>query len=318
MCDAGPDQFCRWSRHPEYSEPTSWSPESESDAVSESSSDSEFDGEHWPKSWKDPPFEDRLKENLESNEFSSINLSQVPLSVSAVVKAVKSSPNQLLEEAIGFSIMGRNASPLYDLLQKAEEAKLVPSNLYPFHLAASYLDGSNTCCLIFRELSFYAPSAWHPRGEKNNSNDLGHTLLDNLMITILRNHTSVSPGTVDTALRTRHLFPGQEADICGRWDADSQCYQKLLLSGTSTIPSKWKHKFCHTSAQAVYHCIAEMHNTSVNLEAPSGLFLNHCSHCGAKLQLSSLHTLVMTSFYLATAGCQDEDLFGMICCCLVF
>jgi hypothetical protein len=315
MCDSGPCQFCRWSRHQEYYTPPS-SPENESDTASENSSDSEFDREHWPKSWQDPPFEERLKENLESNEFSSINLSQVPLSVSAVVKAVKSSPHQLLEEAIGFSIMGCNISLLYDLLQKAKEVKLVASNLNPFHLATSYLDGSNTCCLIFRELSLHAPSEWQLRGRKNNTNDLGHTLLDNLMITILRNHTSVSPGTVDNALRTRHLFPGQEVDICGRWDADSQCYQELLLSGKSTIPSKWKHKFCHTSAQAVYHCIAEMRNSFVDLEAPSGLFLNYCSHCGAKLQLSSLHTLVMTSFYLATAGCQDEDLFGMICCLL--
>jgi hypothetical protein len=310
-CDVDPDQFCRWSRHQEYS----WTSGNESDAASESSSDCEFDGENWPKSWKDPSFAERLKENLESNDFSSINLSQVPLSVSAVVKTVKSSPNQLLEEAIGFSIMGRNASLLYDLLQKAKEAKLVLSNLYPFHLATSYLDSSKSCCLIFKELHYYAPLEWGPR-EKGCTNDLGHTLLDNLMITILRNHTSVTPGTVDNALRTHHLFPGQEVDICGRWDADSQWYQELLLSGKSTIPSKWKHKFCHTSAQAIYHCIAEMCDLSVNLEAPSGLFLNHCSHCGAKLQLSSLHTLVMTSFYLATAGCQDEDLFGMICCLL--
>lgn len=243
-------------------------------------------------------------------------MGQVPLSVSAVVKAVKSSPNQLLVEAIGFSIMGRSDFLLYDLLQKAIEAKLVPSNLYPFHLAISYLDGSKTCCLILEELFIHTPYEWQPIGNKGNTNDLGHTLLDNLMITILRNHTSVSLGTVDNALRTQYLFPGQEVDICGRWDADSQCYQELVLSGKSTIPSEWKHKFCHTSAQAVYHCIAVMKNYYVDLEAPSGLFLNYCSQCGAKLQLSSLHTLVMTSFYLATAGCPGEDLFGMVSCLL--
>jgi hypothetical protein len=307
LCDAGPCQFCRWSRHlKDY--------EYETDSVSEGSSDSEYDGEHWPEPWKDPPFEERLKENLESNDFSSIKLSQVPLSVSAVVKAVKSSPSHLLEEAIGFSIMGRNASLLYDLLQKAEEVKLAPSNLNPLHLATSYLDGSKACCLILKELFRHAPIEWLARTKNNSINDFSHTILDNLMITILRNHTSVSPGTVDNALRSRHLFIGQEVDICGRWDADSQCYQELLLSGKSTIPLKWKHKFCHTSAQAIYHCIAELNYNAVDLDAPSGLFLNYCSHCGAKLQLSSLHTLVMTSFYLATAGCQDEDLFGMICC----
>ena len=302
MCDAGPYQFCRWSRHYRESD--------------ESSYESESDGEYWPESWKDPPFEERLKENLESNGFSSINLSQVPLSISAVVKAIKSSPNQLLEEAIGFSIMGRNVPLLHDLLQKAQEAEFVPSNLNPFHLATSYLDGSRTCCLILEELFNFAPTEWQRRMVDGYTNDLGHTILDNLMITVLRSHTSVSLGTADNSLKTRHLFPGQEVDICGRWDADSQCYQKLLLSGRSTIPSDWKHKFCHTSAQAVYHCIAKMDANPVRLNAPSGLFLNYCSHCGAKLQLTSLHTLIMTSFYLATAGCKDEDLFGMICCLL--
>ena len=313
--DANPYQFCRWSRHQEYYMSTN-TPASESDNASESSSESEFDGEHWPESWKAPPFDERLKENLESNDFSSISLGQVQLSVSAVVRAVKSSPNELLEEAIGFSIMGRNASLLYDLLQKAKDANLVSSNLNPFHLATSYLDGSKTCCLILNILLDQAPNEWRKEIRRRNSNDLGHTLLDTLMITILRNHTSVSPGTVDSALKRRHIFLGQETDICGRWDADSRCYQELLLSDKSAIPSKWKHKFCHTSAQAVCHCIVVMNNLPINLEAPSSLFLNYCSYCGAKLQLSSLHTLIMTSFYLATAGCENEDLFGAISCLL--
>jgi hypothetical protein len=67
-----------------------------------------------------------------------------------------------------------------------------------------------------------------------NSNELGHTLLDTLMITILRNHTYVSPGTVDNALKRDHIFPGQETDICGRWDADCQCYQEILMEATET------------------------------------------------------------------------------------
>lgn len=283
MCDAGPYQFCRWSRHLDYCDPASPSLENGSDSASESSHESEFDGEYWPKSWKDPPFEERLKENLENNGFSSINLSQMPLSIPTVVKAVKSSPNRLLEEAIGFSIMGRNIPLFNDLLQKAWEVKLVSSNLKIFHLATSYLDGSKTCCLILKELFRCVPFESRLRMRNGYTNDLGHTILDNLMVTILRNHTSVSLGTVDNALKMRYLFPGQEVDICGRWDADSQCYQELLLSSKSTIPSNWKHKFCHTSALTVYHCIAEMNNNSVSLKALSGLFLNHCPHCGAQI-----------------------------------
>jgi hypothetical protein len=317
---ATPYQFCRWSRHPEYElvEYQARAPASELHNVmktAQKSSGSELKGEHWPESWKAPPFEERLKGNLERSDFCSINPSKVPLSMPAVVQAVKESPNELLEEAIGFSIMGRNASLLYDLLRKAKKTNLVSSNLNPFHLATSYLDGSKTCCLILDILFHHAPDEWKKEIRIRNSNDLGHTLLDTLMITILRNHTSVSPDTLDNALKRGHIFPGQETDICGRWDADSRCYQQLLLSGKHAIPSTWKHKFCHTSAQAVCHSIAVMH-FGVDLEAPSGLFLKHCSYCGAKLQLSSLHTLVMTSFYLATAGCENEDLFGAIACLL--
>jgi hypothetical protein len=39
-------------------------------------------------------------------------------------------------------------------------------------------------------------------------------------------------------------------------------------------------------------------------------------HCGAKLRLLPLHTLVVTCFYLGTAGCQNEDLLDVVCCLL--
>lgn len=313
ISDAAPSQLCRWSIHPEYYTPRD--DDSFLSSESEDDPDEETIGPKWPGAWEEPPFEERLRENLESNAFSSINVNHLPMAISAVAKAAKGSPNELLEEAIGFSIMGRNPSLLVNLLQKAERVKLKLSNLYPFHLATSYLDGSRSCCVVLDTLFDHSPAEWR---RVSLVNDLGHTLLDNLMITILRNHTSISPGTIDGALRTDRRFPGQEVDICGRWDADSQCYRELLLGGKSTVPFEWKHKFCHTSAQTVYHCIfiVTKWNSVANLNAPSGLFLKHCTHCGVKLQLLPLHALVLTCFYLGTAGCQNEDLFGMICCLL--
>jgi hypothetical protein len=306
---AAPSQLCCWSIHRDYY--------SASSSECESDPKDEILGPKWPKAWEEPPFQERLRENLESNAFSSINVNHLPMSISAIAKAAKSSSNELLEEAIGFSIIGRNFSLLHDLLMKAKVAKLKISNLYPFHLAASYLDGSRSCCVILNTLLHHAPHKWTREIRRGSYvNDFGHTILDNLMITILRNHSSISPGTIDDALRTDRRFLGQEVDICGRWDADSQCYRELLLNGKFTVPFEWKHKFCHTSAQAIYHCITVLDNYVVNLRAPSGLFLKHCTHCGVKLQLSPLHTLVLTCFYLGTAGCQNEDLFGMICCLL--
>src|ERR1700722_1156823 len=78
----------------------------------------------------------------------------------------------------------------------------------------------------------------------------------------------------------------------------------------------WKHKFCHTSAQTICHCISLITMSPFRLNTPSGIFLRHCSECGLKMQLQPLHTLVMTAFQLASCGCPDEDLFGILACLL--
>ena len=78
--------------------------------------------------------------------------------------------------------------------------------------------------------------------------------------------------------------------------------------------------FCHTSAQAITHCIGSLFSPHwgpyINL--PSGLFLKRCLNetCGLKLQLKPLHTLVVTAVYLAELGSDGENLFGMVACLL--
>jgi hypothetical protein len=47
--------------------------------------------------------------------------------------------------------------------------------------------------------------------------------------------------------------------------------------------------------------------------SPSGLFPRLCPSCGLRMQLPTLHTLVVVSYCLATAGFAEEDLFGAIC-----
>jgi len=306
-----PSQLCRWSIHisqENYETIPSPPPEPFDEPKTSSSM------RPWPETWHHPPFEERLRDNLMHHDFSSINRENLPLAVGVVGEAAERSQDQLLIEALGFSIMGRNPSLVANILRKAIDAELDLEALYPLHLATTYLDGSKSCCQVLHLIGMAVGD-----DRKSYINELGHTVLDNIMITILKNHSSIKPGIVDDALRGELHFSGEQASICGRWDADSDCYRALLASGISTIPFAWKHKFCHTSIQVVCHCIELLASYAIGgfLEStPSGLFLKHCPCCGMKLQLLPLHTLVLTAFYLGNDGCEDEDLFGVICCLL--
>jgi hypothetical protein len=160
------------------------------------------------------------------HDFSSINRENLPLAVGVVGEAAERSQDQLLIEALGFSIMGRNPSLVANMLQKAIDAELDLEALYPLHLATTYLDGSKSCCQVLHLIGMAVGN-----DRKSYINELGHTVLDNIMITILKNHSSIKPGIVDDALRGELDFPGEQASICGRWDADSDCYRALLASG---------------------------------------------------------------------------------------
>jgi hypothetical protein len=303
-----PTPLCRWSIHIlQHDYVALQSPEPEPlDADEDVLKD-------WPTAWHEPSLDQKLQDNLESNDFSSINTNELPIAVGAVATAAQNSPKEIFEEALGFAIIARNPVLVNELLDKQENERYDVSALNPLHLATTYLDGSTSCCQILDILLITLSDAGH---RPSFTDSIGHTVLDNLMITILKNHSSVPPVRVDDALKNAPHFPGQEIDICGRWDADSACYRSLLAAGISTVPSVWKHKFCHTAIQAVCHCIESLGNRFSILGIPSGLFLKHCFSCGAKLQLLPLHALVLTAFYLGQFGSDEEDLFGMICCLL--
>lgn len=275
----------------------------------------------WPKAWHRPQFHEKLRNGLENNDFSSIGTESLPIAVPQVVKAAKRSPDELLQEAFGFSIIGCNLDLISNLLDEIEFSSINVSGLYPLHMAATYLDGSRTCCDILNLLLTRVDAVLGAAGGNISElyiNDLGHTVLDSLMVTILKSHTSVTPGVVDDELRGEKRFIAEDIDICGRWDADSDCIRARLAEGKSTIPLSWKHKFCHTSAQSICHSITMLLDflPSTTTSSPSGLFIKHCLNCGLKMQLQPVHTLVMTAFHLVISGCEDEDLFGILACLL--
>ncbi|KAG9228623.1 hypothetical protein BJ875DRAFT_526067, partial [Amylocarpus encephaloides] len=183
--------------------------------------------------------------------------------------------------------------------------------LYPCHLATTYLDGSKTCCNIL-DASVNNLECWLSL----YTNNYGHTVLDNLFITILKGHTSCTPVTVDDAFQKLRRFPGEEVDICGRWDADSECVRELFANGNASIPFEWKHMFCHTSIQAVVHCIGRIFGPvdALDVNTPSGLFMKRCQCCEVPLKFFPLHSLVLIAFHLARSGCEGENLFGILAC----
>ena len=274
--------------------------------------DNEQDWPQWSDSQSPNAFMKKLGDNLASNDFSSVSLDHLPLATNQIAEAARRSPQELFEEALGFAIMGGNADLIFDIRSANVGLKLIGS--FPFHLAISYLRGSRTCCNVLDAIQECYPT--HLR--KLFVNDLGHTILDQIMLAILKSHTSCSPGIVDRIFEKEKHFQGDNVDICGRWDADSDCVRELLAQGTSSIPFGWKHMFCHTSIQSICHCIGTVFGPAwaPDINTPSGLFTKRCVHCGARLALLPLHTFVLVGVHLSLSGCKDENLFGMLACLL--
>lgn len=268
----------------------------------------------WPTDRHEPPLPGRLRDALEHNDFSSIPVTDLPVAIPHLAKAAQRSQSELLLESLGFSIMSRNPDQVIEIIDQLEDENIDFKSLFPFHIATSYLDGYKSCCSILKTLMNRIDG---PQRRDMYVNESGYTVLDNLMISILKSHSSATPAVFDNSLKDTARFTGEEVDICGRWDADSPCVRYRLANGNPTTPFAWKHKFCHTSIQTIFHCIKTITLYSVHYShTASGLYIRRCFDCGVKLQLQPLHSLVMTAYHLADHSCQDEDLFGMLSCLL--
>jgi hypothetical protein len=307
-----PSPLCRWSIH--YHSDLEYEPCKSRTPSPDPCGDEidEKDWKPWPRSENEPNLHQTLARGLGSNSFSDVRPDDLPIAVTKIVQASESNQHRFLEETLGFSIMARNSEMVDKILNQHwdKESQARMQKMMPLHLAATYLDGSKACCAVFGALALN-----DNRFHLSDTNNLGHTLFDNLMMTILKAHTSMTPGAVDDGLRDEKSFPGEEVDICGRFDADSDCVRARVVAGKPGIPFSWKHKFCHTSAQAICHCLRILCvyiGISKVTALSSGLFLKHCVHCGLKMQLGSLHVVVLTAFGLGQSGANDEDLFGII------
>ncbi|KAF3027120.1 hypothetical protein E8E15_009399 [Penicillium rubens] len=266
----------------------------------------------WPESWIEASFKDTLQTALETNGFSTVPLEDLPFSVPEVLG---STDHSLFADSLSFAIMAGNDRLVYNLLESGEMQQADISGLFPFHLAATYLDGTKVCCQIFHTLVCVMGPQYLNQLYVNN---LGHTVLDCLMISVLKSHTTSYPRDVDTAWAREGLFPGAEVDLCGRWDADSEIVRELLKDKQGDVAYHSKHHFCHTSVQTICHCIRGLFalKWSPDINHSSGLFLRRCAACGLSMHMRPLHTLVLTAAHLIYNGCQGEDLFGIVACAL--
>ncbi|KAF3769774.1 hypothetical protein M406DRAFT_248280, partial [Cryphonectria parasitica EP155] len=316
-----PTQLCRWSIH--YKATIKYDPIPEQDTDIEAHSADQFDVEDestWPK-WE--PYQDlskTLAEASRDNSFTTIKCQDLPLAADKLVNTAAECESDTEVEAIGFAIMSRNTDVLLDLLDAVRYNDRALRDISPFHLAARFLDGAKACCnvmsLLVRSLDDDCSIG------VNYTDKSGLTVLDTLFISILRSHSSITPDMLGGSFASdKSHFDGGDVDVCGRWDADSPCIRHLHVTGEATIPTGWKHMFCHTSVQAVYHCITTIFvvDWRPDINTVSGLFRRRCKGCGLELALGPIHALVFISYHLANSGLPGETLFGMLAClvCLI-
>jgi hypothetical protein len=122
---------------------------------------------------------------------------------------------QNFQQAIEFAVMAGNEYLLRELM--TDDADLVhivneggrTDQFHPFHTAANYLQGASSCCTVMLALSDYVFL------KPLHTNELRHTVLDALMLGILKSHTSCSPNIANRA-HCGEAFVGEEMSICGR------------------------------------------------------------------------------------------------------
>lgn len=265
----------------------------------------------------DPPptsFANSLQAAIATGGFTDLRNDNLPLSHETIIESLAENPLSLQLDACKLAIMAGNSDLLLDLCRTLGREDRNPSQIhtiYPYHLAASFLDGGGPCCTIFGALATVCQGPFLTR---HNVNELGHTVLDSLLVSVLRSHTSVKPETVSYEFGALSRFPGEEKDICGRWDADSPEVRELFANGSARVPTSWKHPFCHSAVQALCHSSMIIFGTRApaDINCLSGLFLRRCTECGLELRLGPLHSLVVTAFFLCQSGMEGETLFGPV------
>ncbi|CAH0057259.1 unnamed protein product [Clonostachys solani] len=299
-----PTNLCKWAIHVEHYD---------YEPISEVSNEDELFDIRNSDSWTEWPkerlsslsFTNSMQKSLENHTFSHTPVEDLPISMNTITSSVSQDPRCLEIDALKLAIIAGNRYLIQSLLTQLDERDEEDAkSIYPFHLAIAFLDGAKSCCGVFEELMDSLNSVRH------RVDNFGHSIFDSLMISILSSHTNLHPQDVSLGFREMTRFPGEEKDICGRWDTDSPIVRRLFEDGKARIPAQWKHPFCHTSVQAICHVLSRW-GSHFDVES-GGLFARYCGNCGLKLTLGPLHTLIVVAASLARNGMAGETLFGVI------
>ena len=195
-----PSDLCRWYIHVRQDE---YVPipgdEFGSPTFLQSDPDEDSNWIIWSSNQQQASLQTHLRNALEHNDFSTTPTTELPVAIPQIAKAAdEERSNELLVESLGFSIISRNSDQTSRILKQLNKKKINPTSLGPFHLAASFLDGSKSCCNVFSELTSAITGS---KVHETYWNEHGHTILDSLMITIIKSHTSASPVVVDDNLK---------------------------------------------------------------------------------------------------------------------
>ncbi|RSM05236.1 hypothetical protein CEP52_006382 [Fusarium oligoseptatum] len=176
-----PTQLCKWSIHL-----------SSESYIYDDSDDREVIAP--PNSEPRSSFLDSLHQSMASNDFTTTPKEHLPLAPDLIAKSLEGSPSPLQLDAWKLAIMAGNTELLNQLFQDNEASP--PAGIeaiHPFHLAAAFLDGGHQCCEVFTTLARMLPPIF---AFSHNTDDLGHTILDALLVSVLRSHTSIPPDTL--------------------------------------------------------------------------------------------------------------------------
>ena len=227
----GPTQLCRWSIHVPNTQSQYMSvPEPQADAQDG------FDIQD-PRSWAEWPrdeaehsplsFATSMQEAITNSSFSLVSADELPIATESISQAVKQDPEQLQVDAWKVAIMAGNLELLVSLADTPLPSGI--DDIYPFHLAASFLDGGKTCCGVITLLCDAFGDAYFFRHQHD---DLGHTVLDTSMIAVLRSHTSVSPEHVSTRFIPPTAFQEKSRTFVGD---GTPCLRSFAPSSTMGI-----------------------------------------------------------------------------------
>ena len=111
-----PSSLCRWSIH---CEPIEYRrvPSPPPSLHEQFDVDDEKTWPAWAGHTNATHFTEAITDSIQHNTFSNLEVDTIPVSTNEVASAARRSPEELLKESIGFSIMGRSERLLEDLLE---------------------------------------------------------------------------------------------------------------------------------------------------------------------------------------------------------